>query len=97
MWQRLESLLPLVPFLWIGGMSLVDYILFGVDKARAVKKEWRIPEATLWLFALLGGGLGGYLGMQKFRHKTKHKHFQFGIPALMLLQLGGALWIFFTI
>ena len=68
-------------------MSVAAFILMGVDKARAKRGAWRIPEATLFLFAALMGGVGGTLGMFFFRHKTKHWYFRLGFPALAAVQL----------
>ena len=68
-------------------MSVAAFILMGVDKARARRGAWRIPEATLFLFAALMGGVGGTLGMFFFRHKTKHWYFRLGFPALAAVQL----------
>lgn len=58
-------------------ISLVTFILYGIDKRRAVKGAWRIPERVLLFFSLLGGGIGGALRMRIFRHKTKHWYFVF--------------------
>ena len=63
----------LIPIFLI--ISLITFILYGVDKRRAVKDKWRIPERVLLSFSLLGGGIGGALGMRVFRHKTKHWYF----------------------
>lgn len=68
-------------------MSVAAFILMGVDKARAKRGAWRIPEATLFLFAALMGSVGGTLGMFFFRHKTKHWYFRLGFPALAAVQL----------
>ena len=68
------------------GMSVILFIVMGRDKALSKTKKRRVPEATLFLLALLGGALGGVLGMQIFRHKTKHTKFVLGFPALMLIQ-----------
>ena len=61
--------------LWVLFLSAVDFALMGVDKWKAKRDAWRIPELTLWAFALLGGAPGGYLGMRCFRHKTRHWYF----------------------
>ena len=66
------------------GMSLLTFVLFGIDKHRAQTRQWRIPEATLLLSALFGGSLGGLLGMLVFRHKTRKPKFYLTIPALLL-------------
>ena len=61
--------------LWALVLSAVDVCLMGVDKRRARRDAWRVPEKTLWLFALLGGAPGGWLGMRAFHHKTRHWYF----------------------
>ncbi len=58
-------------------INLVTFILYGADKHRAKKNAWRIPEKSLLGFSLLGGAVGGLLGMQRFRHKTRHRYFYF--------------------
>ena len=75
-------------------MSLIAFAAFGLDKFKAKTNRWRIPERTLFLLAILGGGVGAFLGMKVFRHKTRHSQFVFGIPAIMVLQLAlaGFLW-----
>lgn len=52
------------------------FVLMGIDKKRAVKNQWRIPERNLLLLGLAGGGLGGMLGMKKYRHKTRETKFK---------------------
>ena len=74
--------------IWLGVMSLFAFVLFAADKLKAKRGSWRIPEATLWTAALLGGGAGAFLGMRLFRHKTKKGFFPIGIPILAFLQLG---------
>lgn len=63
------------------------FALFGVDKRRARRRQRRVPERTLFLCALLGGCPGAILGMRVFRHKTLHKRFALGLPAILLVQL----------
>ncbi len=74
--------------LWIyfGAMNCILFVMMGVDKLKAIKGAWRIPEATLFLFAFLGGALGGTLGMHSFRHKTKHRKFEIGFPVIAVIQ-----------
>ena len=69
------------------GMNVAAFVLMGVDKARAKRGAWRIPEATLFLVAALMGGLGGTAGMFLFRHKTKHWYFRLGFPLLAAAQV----------
>ena len=71
-------------------INLLTFVFYGVDKRRAQKGAWRISEKTLLLLPLLGGSIGGILGMRVFRHKTKHWYFQFGVPAVLVLQLAVA-------
>lgn len=68
-------------------INIVAFALMGIDKRKARKHQWRISERTLFLSALLGGSVGALYGMHLFRHKTKHKRFVYGMPAILLLQL----------
>lgn len=79
--------------LWLCFTSAIDFALMGVDKWKARRDAWHIPESTLWLFAHLGGALGGTLAMQVFRHKTRHWYFRFGFPLLTVLQIALLLWL----
>ena len=79
--------------LWALVLSAVDFCLMGVDKRRARRDAWRVPEKTLWLFALLGGAPGGWLGMRAFHHKTRHWYFKFGMPVILIAQLALFAWL----
>ena len=68
------------------GINVLAFLLMGIDKWRARRHLWRIPEKTLFLVVLLGGGIGGTLGMFFFRHKTKHWYFRLGFPAIAILE-----------
>ncbi|OIJ11018.1 hypothetical protein BKP35_12940 [Anaerobacillus arseniciselenatis] len=57
-----------------------------VDKQRAIKGQWRVPERKFFILAIIGGSAGIFLGMKQFRHKTKHLSFKVGIPLIFLLQ-----------
>lgn len=59
----------------------------GIDKKKAVKGAFRIPEATLFIVAFIGGSIGSIIGMYTFRHKTRHFSFVFGMPAILILQI----------
>lgn len=77
-------------------LLLINAAAFGLmlaDKRRAQKKRWRIRESTLMLSAALGGSVGALAGMYCFRHKTRHLKFTLGIPAILALQAGIAVWI----
>ena len=73
-------------------MNLLAFVLYGVDKAKAKKGAWRIPEATLLLVALLGP-LGALLGMELFRHKTKHAKFRILVPLFLVLHIALGVYI----
>ena len=84
--------------LWLLFWSILDYVLMGVDKWKAKRNRWRVPEKTFFLVALLGGTLGAILGMYAFHHKTRHWYFKWGLPVILIVQLalGGWLyWCFF--
>ena len=68
-------------------INLVAFAVYGIDKRRAIKDRWRVPEKTLFLLAILGGSIGAWAGMRVFHHKTKHWYFKFGIPAIFVLQV----------
>ena len=78
---------------WLAGVNVVTFILYGVDKSRAKKGRWRIPEKTLLLLPLLGGSVGGILGMAAFHHKTRHWYLRIGLPGMFLLQAAGAVYL----
>ena len=73
--------------IYVAVMSLIAFAAFGLDKYKAKADKWRTPEKTLFILAIIGGGIGAFLGMRIFRHKTKHKQFVIGIPAIMIVQL----------
>lgn len=74
-------------------INLAGFLAMFLDKQKAKKGKWRIPEKTLFLLAIIGGSIGTTLGMNLFRHKTKHWYFKFGMPAILILQI--ALFIYF--
>lgn len=74
-------------FIYLLSINALGFLLMLIDKQKAKKKKWRIPEATLMGVAALGGSVGSLLGMYTFRHKTLHKKFTIGIPAILIAQL----------
>ena len=76
-----------IGLVYLIGINLAGFIIMGVDKKRAIRGAWRISEASLFFTALLGGSLGCILGMQHFRHKTKHWYFKYGMPAILVAQV----------
>ncbi len=78
-------------------INAVGFLFMFIDKQKAKKKKWRIPEVTLMGIAAMGGSIGSLMGMYTFRHKTLHKKFTIGIPAILILQIGLAatvIWYF---
>ena len=75
-------------------MNLLAFVLYGIDKLKAKKGAWRIPEATLLLVAFLGGSVGAFLGMEIFRHKTKHAKFKILVPLFLILHIALAIYMF---
>ena len=75
-------------------VNLAGFAMMGIDKAKAIRHKWRIPEMTLFLVALLGGSIGSWIGMYTFRHKTKHIQFVVGIPFILVVQIGLVYLIF---
>ena len=69
-------------------INVLTFLLYGIDKWKARRGKWRIPEETLIWLAIVGGSIGALLGMYLFRHKTRHKRFTLGIPAIFLIQMG---------
>lgn len=68
-------------------VNAAAFLAFGEDKRRAKRREWRIPEATLMGLAAAGGSLGALAGMRFFHHKTRHRKFTAGVPALLIAQI----------
>lgn len=68
-------------------INLAGFVMMGIDKNRAKRGAWRIPEKTLFTCALLGGSLGTTLGMSTFRHKTRHWYFKYGMPLILVVQV----------
>lgn len=68
-------------------INAITFVVYGIDKYKAKKAKWRISEATLLLLAILGGSIGAWMGMRVWHHKTMHRKFKYGIPALLLMQI----------
>lgn len=72
---------------YLAVMNLIGFAMMGIDKRKAVKKLWRIPEYTFFVVALIGGSIGSIIGMRLFHHKTRHWYFVYGLPMILLLQV----------
>ena len=71
----------------LAAWNLIVFCVYGLDKYKAKKDKWRIPEKTLLLLAFFFGGLGAFLGMRVLHHKTKHRLFTIGVPLCLLLNI----------
>ena len=76
-------------------INIISLFAMGVDKRRAVKNKWRISEKALFLFVVLGGGIGGTIGMYMFHHKTKHWYFVLGFPLITIIEYIGSIMLYF--
>ena len=83
----------LILLIYLVVINLALFLTMGIDKRRARREKRRIPEARLFLMAILGGSPGGIAGMYAFRHKTKHSSFVIGFPAIFIIELALALFI----
>ena len=80
------SLLHIV-LIYLSVINVVTFFMYGVDKWKAKKSKWRIRETALLTLAVLGGSIGAWLGMKVWHHKTQHKKFKYGVPAIIIVQL----------
>ena len=74
-------------------INVVTFIVYGIDKYKAKHAKWRVPEATLLLLAAIDGSIGAWCGMKVWHHKTMHKKFKYGVPAICILQVVLVIWI----
>lgn len=81
-------------FIYLIIMNLYGFLIMGVDKKRAIKHAWRVPEKVLFLSSILGGSIGTWTGMYVFRHKTKHWYFVLGMPLILFLQIGILVYLY---
>lgn len=72
---------------YLAVINVMTFFVYGIDKWKAKQSKWRIPEATLLGLAIIGGSIGAWLGMKTLHHKTLHKKFKYGIPAIIIVQL----------
>lgn len=72
--------------IYLLAINLFTFVAYGIDKLKAKRHRWRIPEAKLLLLAIAGGSIGAWMGMFVWHHKTMHKKFKYGVPAILFLQ-----------
>ncbi len=87
--------LPHIVLIYLAVINVVTFFMYGIDKWKAKKSKWRIRETALLGLAVLGGSIGAWLGMKVWHHKTQHKKFKYGVPAIIIIQL--ALIVYFII
>jgi uncharacterized membrane protein YsdA (DUF1294 family) len=79
--------------IYLAGMNVMTFFLFGIDKWKAKRSKWRIEESTLLWWAASGGSIGAWLGMKVWHHKTQHRKFTWGIPLILFAHIALAGWI----
>ena len=84
-----------IVLIYLVSINVVTFFMYGIDKWKAKKSRWRIRETALLGLAVLGGSIGAWLGMKVWHHKTQHKKFKYGVPAIIIVQL--ALIVYFII
>ncbi len=78
--------------IYLAVITVVTFLVYGIDKWKAQHKRWRIPESVLLGLAAIGGSVGAWLGMKVWRHKTQHKKFKYGVPAILAAQVAVVVW-----
>ncbi|WP_163581584.1 DUF1294 domain-containing protein [Gracilibacillus saliphilus] len=73
-------------FVYLAIINIISLFTMWIDKRKARKNKWRIPEGRIWFFAIIGGALGATIGMYVCRHKTKHTLFLIGLPFIAIIQ-----------
>ena len=76
-----------IVLIYLAVINVVTFFMYGIDKWKAKRSKWRIPEATLLLMAVIGGSIGAWLGMKVWHHKTLHKKFRYGVPLILIAQI----------
>ena len=79
--------------LYLVAINVVTFFLYGIDKWKAKRARWRIPEHVLLGMAAIGGSVGAWLGMRVWHHKTQHAKFRYGVPAMLVAQAAVLVWI----
>ena len=74
-------------------VNVATFFAYGLDKLKAKKGDWRIPENTLMILAVAGGSIGAWIGMKIWHHKTLHKKFRYGLPLIIMLQIAVCVYL----
>ena len=86
-------MLSSILLIYLAVINIVTFFIYGIDKWKAKRAKWRIPESTLLGMAALGGSIGAWLGMNTWHHKTLHKKFKYGIPLILFAQIALLIWL----
>ncbi|WP_352398586.1 DUF1294 domain-containing protein [[Clostridium] aminophilum] len=89
----MEEFMTNVAMVYAAAVNIIAFLMFGMDKMRAKRNEWRIPESSLLTVALIGGSVGAWAGMRFFHHKTRKPRFTVSIPVMMLAQAALLVWM----
>lgn len=81
--------------IYLLAINVFAFFLYGIDKWKAKRSKWRIPEMTMLSIAVIGGSVGAWIGMKVWHHKTMHKKFKYGIPLILFAQIAIVLFISF--
>lgn len=76
-----------IALIYLIAINVATFLTYGIDKWKAKRAKWRIREAALLMLAVWGGSVGAWLGMKVWHHKTQHKKFKYGVPAIIVVQL----------
>ena len=85
--------MEIIIYTFIAILNVITFLIYAIDKWKAKKNRWRIPESILLLLAVLGGSIGALMGMKIWHHKPMHKKLKYGIPLIMILQIGMLLYL----
>ena len=80
--------------IYLIAINIATFFVYGIDKWKARRSKWRIPESTLLTLAVLGGSIGAFIGMRTWHHKTMHNKFKYGVPLITNLQVVLAVYIY---
>jgi uncharacterized membrane protein YsdA (DUF1294 family) len=79
--------------IYLAAVNVVTFFMYGIDKLKAKHSKWRISEAALLWMAVIGGSIGAWMGIKIWHHKTMHKKFKYGVPAIIILQIAAIIYI----
>ena len=79
--------------IYLAAVNVLTFFMYGIDKLKAKRSKWRISEETLLWMAVIGGSIGAWLGIKIWHHKTMHKKFKYGVPAIIILQIAAIVYI----